>query len=302
MPAFSPLSEEAREEERTERHRLEQIETKLRELRPRRQELVQELLARVEDQRQLHGERGHRHQTLEQLNEEHRAIGRELSALRGGLGEALQRRDDRLARLRELRAALPQGGRAPIERTRREIEKLELDQQTRARPLAEENALIAHLRELRKELLQAEAEAGVARQQTDALRAAEREFESGRVEVERIRRELDRRRAERDQKMQALKTELVVVGQLVATLREAAAARGTIRQTLDALSDEIRDLEKEYDSIRQRHRDRRSEARRLLIDHNRSARRSTQDPRALDRAVDDRLETLLKEGKVRLGG
>ncbi len=302
MPALSPLSEEAREEERTERHRLDQIETRLRELRLRRQELVQELLARADDLRHLHAERSHGHQTLEQLNGEHRAIGRDLSVLRRGLGEALQRRDDRLAHLRELRAALPQGGRPRIDRIRREVEKLELDQQTRALPLAEENALIAHLRELRKELAQAEAEAGLARQQTDAVRVAEREFETGRAEVERIRLELDHRRAERDQKMQALKTGLVEVGRLVATIREAAAARSAIRLKLDALSDEVRNLEREYESIRLRHRDRRSDARRLLIDHNRSARRSTQDPHALDRAVDDRLETLLKEGKIRLGG
>ncbi len=302
MPALPPLSEEAREEERTERHRLDQIETRLRELRPRRQELVQELLARADDLRHLHAEQSHSHQTLGQLNDEHRAIGRDLSALRRGLGEALQQRDDRLARVRELRAALPQGGRPRIDRIRREVEKLELDQQTRAVPLADENALIAHLRELRKELSQAEAEVGLARQQTDAVRAAEREFETGRAEVERIRGELDHRRAEREQKMQALKTGLVELGRLVATIREAAAARGAIRLKLDALSDEVRNLEKEYDSIRQRHRDRRSDARRLLLDHNRSVRRSTQDPRALDRAVDDRLETLLEEGKIRLGG
>lgn len=292
--------EDERSEERAERRRLDQLDEKIRLLRPKRQSLIQELLRLSEEQRELFGDRAPQQARLEELHETHRQHGREVARMRSELDGARRLRDERLAVVRELRAALPASARSSVDQLRREMGQLELQQQTRAVSLEEENALIQQIRGLRKEVARAEAEAAEVHRRTDALRAAEAAFGTARDEVERLRKGLDDRRAARDQTMGALKSELVNAGQAMARVREKGQARGMVRRELDDIDRTLRGLEREFDTLRQQHRARRGEARRAVVEHNRTARRATTDPSQLDRAVDDRLEQLLKGGKIRL--
>jgi uncharacterized coiled-coil DUF342 family protein len=289
-----------REEERDERRRLDQLDAKIRELRPKRQALIQELLKLSQEQRGMFDQRAPQQARLEQLNEAHRRLGRDLGHLRSELDTARRVRDERLAIVRELRAAMPKSARSPADQLKKEIGKLEIQQQTRAVPLDEENALIDRMRQLRKEIAQAEAESAEVAKRGESLRAAETAFESARAEVERLRKALDDQRSARDQAMETLKGELVVAGQDMARLREKSQARGTVRRELDDIDRTLRGVEREFDDLRRQHRARRGEARRVVVEHNRSARRSVSDPSEMDRAVDDRMEQLLKEGKIRL--
>lgn len=300
MVARTVAPETDREEERAERDRLDQLDAKIRELRPKRHAMIQELLRLSEEQRLLFEQRSPEQAKLEGLNETHHQIGRDLGRVRQDLDTARGVRDDRLVAVRELRATMPKSARSPSEQLRREMQKLELEQQTRAVPIEEENALIARMRQLRKEISLAESEATEVAKRTETLRAAEAAFESARAEVDRLRHVLDEGRAARDAAMEALKGELVVAGQQMARLREKSQARGIVRRDLDDIDRTLRGLERDFDMLRRQHRDRRGEARRVVVEHNRSARRAVNDPSAMDRAVDDRLEQLLKEGKVRL--
>ncbi|MCI4347936.1 MAG: hypothetical protein L3J97_04880 [Thermoplasmata archaeon] len=287
-------------EERAERERLDHLEAKMRELRPRRETLIDQFLRLSDEQRDLFNQRTPQQGRLEALNEKHRLIGRDLARLRGQLDAARRLRDERLVAVRDLRTAMPKSARSRVDLLRKEVEKLELEQQTRAVPLEEENALIGRMRLLRKEVSLAEAEGAVVAKQRDALRLAEEAFEGGRVEVERLRHVLDEMRTARDQAMEALKAELVVVGQHMARLREKSQERGSVRRDLEDIDRSLQGMEREFDDLRHRNRARRGEARRVVVEHNRSARRAVSDPSAMDRAVDDRLERLLKEGKIRL--
>jgi uncharacterized coiled-coil DUF342 family protein len=289
-----------REEERAERNRLDQLDSKIRELRPKREAMIRELFRLSDEQRAMYDQRAPVQSRLEELNEVHRQLGRELSRTRNGLDTARRIRDERLAVVRELRAALPKTARSRLDLLRREIEKLEMEQQTRAVPLEEENALIDRMRQLRKEIAAAESEAATILQHREALRVAEEAFEAARVEVERLRAQLDGQRVERDRAMGALKDALVAAGRQMALLREKAQARGVVRRELDDIDRTLHGLEREFNDLRHRHQARRGDARRLVVEHNRSARRAVSDPSALDRAVDDRLERLLKDGKIRL--
>jgi chromosome segregation ATPase len=300
MPPKSLPPAGDREEERVERRKLDQLDSKIRELRPKRQVLIQELLRLSEEQHDMFNGRGPQQARLEQLNEAHRQFGRDLARLRNELDVARRTRDERLAVVRELRAGMPMSARSPAEQLRREMSKLELLQQTRAVPLAEENALIDQMRQLRKEIARAETEAVEVAARGEAVRTAEARFESARAEVERLRKALDDQRAARDKAMGSLKEELVVAGQAMARLREKNQARGLVRRELDEVDQALRGLEREFELLRRQHHERRGEARRQVVDHNRSARRAISDPSALDRAVDDRLEQLLKGGKIRL--
>jgi uncharacterized coiled-coil DUF342 family protein len=289
-----------REEEHADRRRLDQLDAKIRELRPKRQALIQELLRLSEEQRELFNARTPQQGRLEELNEAHRRLGRELGPLRSELDRARRARDERLVTVRELRASLPKSARSPVDQLKKEMLKLELEQQTRAVPLEEENALIDRMRQLRKEVTVAESEVAEVTKRVEALRVAETAFESARVEVERLRKALDDHRGARDQAMETLKGELVVAGQAMARLREKSQARGTVRRELDDVDRTLRGMEREFDDLRRAYRARRGDARRVVVEHNRSARRAVSDPSQLDRAVDDRMEQLLKEGKIRL--
>lgn len=300
MAPRAPPPESDREEERAERARLDQLDRKIRELRPRRQTLIQELLHLSDEQRVLFEQRAPQQAKLEELNSAHRGSSRDLARLRKELDGARHARDERLATVRELRALMPKSARSPAEQLRREIKKLELEQQTRAVPLEEENALIDRMREIRKELSVADAEAAEVAKRSETLHAAETAFETARADVERLRKALDEGRVARDRAMDTLKGELQSVGQQMAQLRAKGQERGRVRQELDEVDRTLRGLEREFDTLRRQHRDRRGEARRVVVEHNRAARRVVNDPSALDRAVDDRLEQLLKEGKVRL--
>jgi uncharacterized coiled-coil DUF342 family protein len=290
----------AREEERAERHRLDQLDAKIRELRPKRQALIQELLKLSDEQRKMFDQRAPQQVRLEELNDAHHRLGRDLGHLRSQLDAARRARDDRLATVRELRAAMPKSARSPAEQLKREMRKLELQQQTRAVPLEEENALIDQMRALRKEIARTESEAAEVAKKGEALHAAEVSFESARAEVDRLRKTLDDARGARDRAMEALKAELVTAGQAMAQLREKSQARGTVRRELDDIDRTLRGTDREFNDLRRHHFARRGEAKRVVVDHNRSARRSVSDPSEIDRAAEDRLEQLLKGGKIRL--
>ena len=300
MVTKAPSPDADREEERAERHRLDQLDTKIRELRPKRQALIQELLRLSEEQRKLFEQRSPEQAKLEELNEAHRRLGRDLGHLRTELDTARRVREERLGVVRELRAAMPKSARSQADLLRKEMGKLELEQQTRAVPLEEENALIGRMRLLRKEISVAESEAAEVAKRGEVLRAAEASFEAARQEVDRLRHSLDDQRAAREQAMETLKGELVVAGQQMALLREKSQARGTVRRELDDIDRTLRGMEREFDDLRRQYRARRGVARRVVVEHNRSVRRAVSDPSAMDRTVDDRLEQLLKEGKIRL--
>lgn len=300
MPPKPRPPEGDREEDRAERRRLDQLDTKIRELRPKRQSLIQELLRLSDEQRDMFNQRAPQQARLEELNEAHRRLGRELGHTRSELDRARQARDERLGVVRELRASMPKSARSPVDQLKREMAKLELQQQTRAVPLEEENALIDRMRQLRKEVAVAESEAAEVTKRTETLRAAESAFEAVRSEVDRLRKALDDQRAARDQAMASLKEELVAAGQAMAALREKGQARGSVRRELDDVDRTLRGMEREFDDLRRQYRARRSDARRVVLEHNRSARRAVSNPSELERAVDDRMEQLLKEGKIRL--
>jgi len=301
MAPRSPPPDADREAEREERHRLDQLDAKIRELRPKRQSMIQELLRLSDEQREMFEQRAPQQARLEELNEVHRKLGRELALLRNELEAARRARDERLGIVRERRAAMPKSARSPADLLRKEMGRLELEQQTRAVPLTEENALIDRMRQLRREIAVTESEAAEVAKRGEALRTAEAAFESARSEVDRLRHLLDEKRADRDQAMETLKGELVGAGQAMARLREKSHARGTVRRELDEIDHSLRALEREFNDLRRAHFARRGESRRVVVEHNRSARRAVSDPSAMDRAVDDRLEQLLKEGKIRLG-
>ena len=300
MTPGPPLSEEEEREDRADRDALDKVDSKLRDLRPKRQRLVEEVRRLSDEQRALFESRAPRLDSLEAVHAQHQELGHVASDLRRKRDVARRAVDDALGRLREFRAMAPKGDHANPEQIRREIADLEMRQQTLALPIAEENALIARLRELTKSLSGAEQTRAALVDRQQKLHAHELALTEARKEVDRLGAEIARVLTERDHRMQSIREQLVLEGKLVAEIREKARARGASMERLEGLNREIIGLEREGDRLVARQRGRRHEARQIVRDYNRSVRENVSGPDAFNRAAEAQLAELLKRGRVTL--
>lgn len=296
------LSEEDERAEADAREKLRAAETKLRELRSRRQMLLDQVHQLSDEQKTLFDQRAPRQDSLDRTHEEHRELGHRLAELRRERDRARTALDEALAQLRLGRQEMPRGEHARPDQIRREIAQLELRQQTTALPLSEENALIDRLRLLTKQVAEAEKGAGAVELHQKRLRELEAALHARRADVERLGKEMDHARVERDRRMESMRAQLVEVGHLVAQIREKGRARGEVMARVDAMSRQIFDLEREVRGTLQASRDRRSEARRTIVDYNRTVRESVAGEDAYARNAEEQLEQLLKRGRVTLSG
>ena len=302
MTPGPPLSEEEETAERSDRDELRRLEGKIREMRPRRQGLVEEVRRLSDEQHDLVRTRAPRQAALDATHAEHQALGRELANLRRQRDEARRKLDAALVNVREFRALTPKGEHAPPEHLRREIAELEMRQQTHALPIAEENALILRLRELTKSLQASEKERAVVDERHAKLKALETALTDARREVDRLGGDLAKAHTERDRRMQAMREHLLEDGRLVAAIRDMARARGAAMERLEAANREVIQLERSADALVARLRGRRKEARDNIRDYNRTVRDSIAGPDAYARAADAQLAELLKRGRITLNG
>ena len=297
------LSEEAEKEEQADRDEFYKAESKLRELRGRRQALVTEVRELSARQKELYDARQPRQQALEATHAEHQGLGHALGDLRRRGDAARDALNRAMIALREYRATLPKGSDGPHpEQVKREIADLEMRQQTHALPLAEENQLIDRLRFLAKQLKETEKHRGESDARHQRLKALEAELSARRAEVDQIGPEMARLRAEREKKMQSMRDQLVEVGRLVADLRETARRRGEVMARLDAAHNEVMALERQADHLLKRKHDRAQEARSTVRDYNRAVRENVAGEGAYARVADAQLQELMKRGRITLSG
>lgn len=303
MPGRPVLSEEAEQEERADRDEFRKTESKLRELRGRRQALVTEVRELSAKQKELYDARQPRQQALEATHAEHQALGHALNDLRRKRDASRGALEHAMIALREYRATLPKGSEGPHpEQVKREIAELEMRQQTHALPLPEENQLIDRLRFLSKQLKESEKHRGESDARHQRLKALEAELAARRADADQLGPEMARLRAEREKKMQSMRDQLVEVGRLVAELRETARRRGEVMARLDAAHHEVVGLERQADHLVKRSRDRVHEARSTVRDYNRAVRETVAGEGAYARVADAQLQELMKRGRITLSG
>ena len=296
------LSEEAEREEAEGRMRLYQLRSKIRDLRGRRQALLKDVQALSDEQRALYEARLPKQDAVERAHDRQRAIGRELDRMRRAREDARRQLDEAVANMRMARPAHRKGPPTRPDQIRREMAELERRQQTVAVPLAEENALIDRLRELRKQLAASEKEAAEWEAQEAKGRAFEQDVLARRKGLEDLGGAMAKLRAEREQADVAIRGQLVELGQLVAALREKSIARRKAYDALMETSRQLNDMEREADRIDRDSRTRRHEARRAVVDYNRSVRENVAAESGYERAAEEQLQELMKRGRVTLSG
>jgi len=294
------LSDEEEREDREEREKLRTIDTKLRSLFERREDLLAEVRRISSEQKATYDRRQVPQTEVERLYEEHNALGKRITEIRNARESARKKVEEAIIHVREVRLTFAPGERVRPDQIRKEISELELRQQTRALPLDEENKLIALLRQRTQELKQAEARTAIVVAHQQKLKEAETALAAAREDFERRGKELLAAKAERDAKMTAVRDKLRVAGEMIATLREKGRARAELLAKVDALSREMNELEREARTLLAKARSRREQARRMLRAY--SHARGTPSEELLATTAEAHLEELLKRGKVTLGG
>jgi len=294
------LSDEEVDQERESRNRLRAIDARLRTLQTKRNELIGEMRRLSAEQKALYDRRQAPQEEVQRLYDEHGELGKRIADLRSQREAARRELDAAVVAFRELKLTFAPGERLRPEQIRREIAELELRQQTRALPLDEENALIAHLRQRHRDLQTAEAQSAVVATHEQQRKAAEGRVAAARAEVERLGKEAVDARARRDAKMADVRAKLVDAGGLVAELRAKGKARAEVMAQVDAVSREMTELDREGRRILGEVRARRDEARRTVRQY--APGRGRPAGSIAEANADAQLQELLKRGKITLGG
>ena len=269
MPSRAGFSEQWQREEKAERERLRQLENRLNGLLDRRRELLGQVRALTSKQHELYyGQHGPQAEA-ERLHHETGQLGRRLAELRSARDKARQALEDAVIRRRELLLTFDRGDRLNPEQLRREIAELELRQQTRALPIEEENALIAELRQKAKDLQQYEARKEVAVEHERQRKEADAAILAARAEIDRIAKEMEAARSEREKRRSEIPANLEAAGAVVAELRTVGRSRAELMTQVDALNREIAEVEREGRELMARTRQREEDARLILEEYSR---------------------------------
>ncbi|HKV90211.1 MAG TPA: hypothetical protein VJQ43_03325, partial [Thermoplasmata archaeon] len=253
-------------------------------------------------QKELYDERQRRQSAVEEIYQAHQAMGQRLADLRRARDGARSKLDEAVVAARLLRSEMPKGDHATPEQIRREMESLEHRQQTTALPLKDENTLIDRLRSLKAQLAVAEKDRAAVDAVLVKRKGADEAIRTRKAELDVLVAEFETVRAERERAMTSIRARLVDVGGLLAALREKAKARGEVMARVDAMSEEIRLLERDVNARIRATRDRRTEAKRTIGDYNRQVRDSVAGERGFAQVADAQLEELMKRGKITLRG
>ena len=298
MPPRALLSDEEEREDREDRDKLRSLDSKLRSLFDRREDLIAEVRRVSAEQKSIYDRRQAPQEEVERLYEEHHQLGKKIVEVRNAREAARKKVEEAVVQVREARLVIAPGERVRPDQIRREIAALELRQQTRALSLDDENALIALLRQRTKELKQSEARTAVAEAHQQKLKESEAALTAAREEFAARGKELVAVKADRDSKMVAVRQKLEVAGGLIASLREKGRARADLIAKIDALGREMDGLEREGRELLAKSRTRREQARRMLRAY--AHTRGPPSEELLATTAEAHLEELLKRGKVTL--
>ena len=300
MPPRPVLSDDDEPRERESQARLRAIDARLRTLEGKRRELIAEMRRLSGEQKDLYDRRQAPQVEVERLYEEHGGLGQRIVELRKEREAARRALEEAVVALRELKLSFAPGERLRPDQIRREIAQLEHRQQTRALPLDEENALIAHLRQRHRDLKTAEAQTQVVASHEQLRKEAEARVAAARAEVERLGADAAKARSLRDAKMGEVRAKLVAAGGLVAELRAKGKARAEVMEKIEQLSREMNELDREGRRTLGEIRARRDEARKTVRAY--APGRGRPASSVLDATADAQLQELLKRGKITLGG
>jgi uncharacterized coiled-coil DUF342 family protein len=304
VPGRFHLSEEDERVEAEARDRLRQDQHRLRELGDRRGQLLQQVRQLSDEQHALHDQIAPDRERVEAAHDEYRDAGRRLAELRKARDALRPRLEMALTQLKARSDPPARRGGIPLrpDQIRQELAHLEMRQQTQALSLADENALIDRLRELRRLLTDAEKSEGARAALAQDRQAKELQFRELRAEFERLGEEYGRLRAEREGRMASMRQQLAEVGQKISLIRERARLRGQLLDKVEEVNRQMASVDREIRQTLLATRARTLEARRTISEFTRRGGRARGEGEAVAQVADEQFQQLMKHGKVTLGG
>ncbi len=281
---------------------LEKAEIKLRDLMDRRDALNAEANVHRQERDQLHEQKRTLAGDLRALKDQRDAVVQEMRGHKGKRNEHQAKAKHLIETRRQVRGKVRGSVASDLAALRREIERIDMDQQTRPMKLDEENELIDQLRAKVREI-----------RELERIRGKE-------VQVHKDVKDLD---ATIDQLFQQADAEH---GQVVALAQKADAIHDKVTELVQNLAVLISEANKKHEeflesrakadeahgkvvelrgmvlSTREAERAEAREARQLLKQNRQDVRRALYDEKKLDEFAEQAVEALLKTGKVEIRG
>ena len=281
---------------------LEKAEVKLRDLMDRRDALNEEAHLHRQERDQLHEQKRGLAVGLRKLKDERGAVVQEMRVHKAKRN-ALQLKAKQLIELRrQLRGRVRGSVGTDLATLRREIARIEMDQQTRPMALKEENELLDGLKVKVRAMRELEKTKG----EEDVVRKDVKEVDA---EIDSLFRDADEEHAqvvalsEKANGLHDQVTQLVQnMGVLIAEANKKHEEYLEVRAKADEVHQKVVDMRTKVLTTRETARTEQREARQILKEHRQAVRRELFDEKKLDEFADKAVEALLKKGKVEIRG
>jgi uncharacterized coiled-coil DUF342 family protein len=279
---------------------LKSAEEKFQMLVAKRDELNQQALA-IRDERDALNEKK---KELRAEMDDLRDMRRKLSQV---VGEHKKKRDELQDKAKglidmkkKLRSALDNDAKMDLSTKRREMKKLEMDQQTIVMPIEDENEIVDRIRKLYDQITELE---GRVKEQKDIQMsvseinaAIDEAFELANIEHRKLMVHVSERR-EIDDKITAIVNEIGVV---IATADKKHKEFLDARDAADAQHMKAKEMRDKILEMRAVKRAEREEQRQAINEVNSAVKKELLDKNKLDKAADKALAALLSKGKIEL--
>jgi phosphoserine phosphatase len=216
---------------------------------------------------------------------------------------ALQKRARELIDVkRKRRGDLRKGVGASVGQLRREVVKLQVDQETTVLTIEEENELLETLRTRIREMREVEAEMDEQDKVIIEVKEVDGAIDECFAKAEEEHKsviELAKKNREINEKITVMIGEISI---LIAEANKKHEEFVLVKAKADAYHQKVIEMRSKVLAVRNEGRMARREGRKELKDHQKDIRKRLDDPKKKEEAADAALEDLLKKGKVEIRG
>jgi uncharacterized coiled-coil DUF342 family protein len=281
---------------------LEKAEIKLRSLMDRRDALNAEASIHRQERDRLHEQKRTLAAELRALKDERGAVVQEMRAHKAKRNEFQGKAKDLIEIRRKMRTRVKGSVSTNLASLRREIAKIEMDQQTKPMKLADENELLDGLKVKVREMRELEKVKG----EEDQVRHDVKDIDA---KIDEFFRQADDEHAQvvaLSEKANALHERVTAMVQNMAVLISEANKKHEeyleARGKADEEHQKVVEMRTMVLSTRELARAEVREERQILKQHRQDVRRALYDEKKLDEYADKAVEALLKKGKVEIRG
>ncbi len=281
---------------------LDKAEIKLGSLVERRNLFNDEASARRQERDQLHEQRRILSAEMRKLKDERDAVVRELRIHRAARNELQAKAKDLIDMRRKVRGRSKGNVGSSLATLRREVARIEMEQQTVPMKLSEENELLEQLKLKVREMRELEKVQGVEEQ-------VYKEAKDLDAAIDELFKRADEEHAlvvahsNRANEMHDKVTELVQnLGVVIAEANKKHEEYLDARAKADEVHQKVVEMREKVLTTREAARAEVREARQLLKDQRQIVRRELYDEKKLNEFADKAVEALLKKGKVEIRG